>query len=540
MKKALYLILAVLPLTVTPLQAQDINQAKTLVEQAQNALFSNPKQASYYAAQAAALFPEDQPNEICTQAMILHSQAEQLLGNFDLSIKNLYDAQRYINPANKRQTAQLYSLMGRVYSKLGDYNKGIELNDKATSIFKSLGDSASVAGCYNERGVMHYLLDEFVVAEKFLQRALTINRAQRNLKEIATNLNNLCLYQGDTEKKLSLIQEAIAINKNLDAQWSLGENYNNMGKQYYFGEQYSKALEALQKAYEYAHNIGAKELICDNYEYSSWVYAAIGDYKQAYTRLSQMYALNKELQSSNKLRNIEQEISYKRYQDQKYATEMQEQTYKIELLKRNLWFLGSVLVLGLAFSIFLYKWYKRRKGLQLIEARYQLELSQRELSELKLHQQELELQNIQNALDSSQQEVTSFAVFLRSRNELLDKIREMIKEGYKMDNQALIPHLKKVNAYISQYQSGDKTNNALLLNIEDKSKEFIERLTKEHPNLTQGEKYLATMLRVNLSTKEISMISGNSPKTINMNRYRLRKALNLPTEKDLVEYLQNY
>lgn len=540
MKKALYLILAVLPLTVTPLQAQDINQAKTLVEQAQNALFSNPKQASYYAAQAAALFPEDQPNEICTQAMILHSQAEQLLGNFDLSIKNLYDAQRYINPANKRQTAQLYSLMGRVYSKLGDYNKGIELNDKATSIFKSLGDSASVAGCYNERGVMHYLLDEFVVAEKFLQRALTINRAQRNLKEIATNLNNLCLYQGDTEKKLSLIQEAIAINKNLDAQWSLGENYNNMGKQYYFGEQYSKALEALQKAYEYAHNIGAKELICDNYEYSSWVYAAIGDYKQAYTRLSQMYALSKELQSSNKLRNIEQEISYKRYQDQKYATEMQEQTYKIELLKRNLWFWGSVLVLGLAFSIFLYKWYKRRKGLQLIEARYQLELSQRELSELKLHQQELELQNIQNALDSSQQEVTSFAVFLRSRNELLDKIREMIKEGYKMDNQALIPHLKKVNAYISQYQSGDKTNNALLLNIEDKSKEFIERLTKEHPNLTQGEKYLATMLRVNLSTKEISMISGNSPKTINMNRYRLRKALNLPTEKDLVEYLQNY
>lgn len=540
MKKALYLILAVLSLTVTPLQAQDINQAKTLVEQAQNALFSNPKQASYYAAQAAALFPEDQPNEICTQAMILHSQAEQLLGNFDLSIKNLYDTQRYINPANKRQTAQLYSLMGRVYSKLGDYNKGTELNDKATSIFKSLGDSASVAGCYNERGVMHYLLDEFVVAEKFLQRALTINRAQRNLKEIATNLNNLCLYQGDTEKKLSLIQEAIAINKNLDAQWSLGENYNNMGKQYYFSEQYPQALEALQKAYEYARNIGAKELICDNYEYSSWVYAAIGDYKQAYTRLSQMYALSKELQSSNKLRNIEQEISYKRYQDQKYATEMQEQTYKIELLKRNLCFLGSVLVLGLAFSIFLYKWYKRRKGLQLIEARYQLELSQRELSELKLHQQELELQNIQNALDSSQQEVTSFAVFLRSRNELLDKIREMIKEGYKMDNQTLIPHLKKVNAYISQYQSGDKTNNALLLNIEDKSKEFIERLTKEHPNLTQGEKYLATMLRVNLSTKEISMISGNSPKTINMNRYRLRKALNLPTEKDLVEYLQNY
>lgn len=540
MKKALYLILPFITLTATLLQAQDVGQAQGLLEQARTSLFSSPKQASYYASQAAALFPENERNEVRAQAMLLHSQAEQLLGNFDLSIKNLYDTQKYINPANRHQTAQLYSLMGRVYSKLGDYNKGIELNDKATAIFKSLGDSASLAGCYNERGVMHYLLDEFVVAERFLKQALNINRAQRNLKEIATNLNNLCLYQGDTEEKLRLIQEAITINKNLDAQWSLGENYNNMGKQYYFGEQYDKALEALQKAYEYAHNIGAKELICDNYEYSSWVYTAIGNYAQAYKRLNQMYVLSKELQSSNKLRNIEQEISYKRYQDQKYATEMQEQTYKIELLKRNLWLLGSVLALGIAFSIILYKWYKRRKGLQLIEARYQLELSQREISELKLHQQELELQNVQNALDASRQEVTSFAVFLRSRNELLDKIREMIKEGYRMDNQSLIPHLKKVNSFISQYQSGDKTNSALMLNIEDKNKEFIERLTQKHPELTQGEKHLATMLRVNLSTKEVSMITGTSPKTINMNRYRLRKALNLTSEEDLVGYLQGF
>lgn len=539
MKNTIYLLLISFWLLPSPLQAQEEKQALTLIEQSQKYLFNNPKQASYYAAQAVALFPEDKPDEIRAQAMLLHSQAEQLLGNFDLSIKNLYDAQAYINPANKKQTAQLNSLMGRVYSKLGDYNKAIELNDKATSAFKALGDSASVAGCYNERGVMHYLLNEFLVAEQFLQRALAINRAQRNLKEIATNLNNLCLYQGDTEKKLSFIQEAITINKNLDSQWSLGENYNNMGKQYFFGEQYPKALEALQKAYEYAHKIGARELICDNYEYSSWVYSATGNYTQAFTRLNQMYHLSRDLQSNNKLRNIEQEISYKKYQDQKRTTEKQEQAYEIELLKRNLWLMGSILILGVAFGIVIYKWYRRRKGLQLVEARYQLELSQREISELKLHQQELELQNVQSALDVSRQEATSFAVFLKSRNELLDKIREMIKEGYRMENQSLIPHLKKVNAFISQYQSGDKTNSVLLMNIEDKNNEFLQRLITIHPKLTQGERYLAALLRVNLSTKEISMLTGTTPKTINMNRYRLRKALNLSSEEDLTDYLQN-
>ncbi|MEL5892152.1 tetratricopeptide repeat protein [Bacteroides sp. GD17] len=538
MKKALYLLLACF-LLIASLQAQDIKQAQTLIEQAQRYLYNNPKQASYYASQAVALFSEDKPNETRAQAMLLYCQAEQLLGNFDLSIKNLYDTQKYINPANKKQNAQLYSLMGRVYSKLGDYNKAIELNDKATSIFKAIGDSVSIAGCYNERGVMHHYLNEFVVAERFFQRALAINRAQRNLKEIATNLNNLCLYQGNTEEKLAFIREAITINKNLDAQWSLGENYNNMAKQYYYGKQYSKALEALQKAYEYAHNIGARELICDNYEYSSMVYAAIGDYAQAYKYLGKMHNLSKDLQSSNKLRNIEQEISYKRYQDQKYATEMQEQTYKIEILKRNLWLLGSVLILGIVVSIFLYKWYKRRKDVQLVEARYQLEMSEREVSELKLHQQELELQNVQNALDNSRQEATSFAVFLRSRNELLDKIREMVKEGYKMDATNLVPHLKRINTFISQCQSGDKTNSTLLTNIEDKNNEFLQRLVTLHPKLTQGEKYLATLLRVNLSTKEISMLTGTTPKTINMNRYRLRKSLNLSSEEDLTDYLQN-
>lgn len=539
MKKNLCLLLVCLLSAAAPLQAQDMQQAQKLIDQAQKYLYNNPKQASYYAAQASALFPEDEPSEVRAQAMFLYCQAEQLLGNFDLSIKNLYDTQKYIDPANKQQSAQLYSLMGRVYSKLGDYNKAIELNDKATSIFKAIGDSASVAGCYNERGVMHHFMNEFVVAERFFQRALAINRAQRNLKEIATNLNNLCLYRGNTEEKLSFIQEAITINKNLDAQWSLGENYNNMGKQYYYDKQYSKALEALHKAYEYAHNIGARELICDNYEYSSMVYAAIGDYAQAYKYLDKRYHLGKELQSSNKLRNIEQEISYKRYQDQKYATEMQEQTYKIELLKRNLWLLGSVLILGIAFSIFLYKWYKRRKDLQLVEARYQLQLSEKEVAELRMHQQELELQNVNNALATSRQEATSFAVFLKSRNELLDKIREMVKEGYKMDAQAITPHLKKINAFISQSQSGDKTNSALLTNIDDKSNEFLQRLVAIHPKLTQGEKYLATLLRVNLSTKEISMLTGTTPKTINMNRYRLRKSLNLSSEEDLTDYLQN-
>ncbi|EJX07649.1 hypothetical protein, secreted [gut metagenome] len=538
--KPTYLLLLLLICSL-PLTAKDYKTYPELMKAAENELLSNPKQASYYCQRAIDLHPEyKKPNDERAYAMIIYSQAEQLLGNFDLSIKNLYDTEPYIQKGNRYLTARKDALMSRVYGKLGDYNKAIELNDQATAMFKALGDSASVSACYNERGIIHYSQDEFLSAEQFLQRALTINRLQKNLKGIATNLNNLCLYQGDTPQKLMLIKEAIAINKNLNAQWSLGENYNNMGKQYFYNEEYKLALDALKKAYEYAHAIGARELICDNYEYSSWVYAAIGNYAMAYKRLSQMQSMSKELQSSYKLRNIEQQISYKKIQEQKYNTERQKQNYRIELLKRNLWLLIILLVMALIMGCFTYIWYKRRKKLQLIEARYHLEQSQREVQELRLKQQTVKLENMQNALEISKQEVTNFAVFLRSRNELLDKIKEMLKEGYKMDLPSLIPHLKKVTAVICQYQSGDKSNSNLLLSIEEKSKVFIERLTEKHPNLTQGERHLATLLRVNLSTKEIAMLTGNTPKTINMNRYRLRKSLNLSNEEDLIAYLRSF
>ncbi len=540
MKNNLLLCILFCLLNISWANAHDKQQeAEMLIKKSASAMYNNPKQAMYYASKVIGLFPEDQRNDQKAEAILYHSQAEQLLGNFDQSIKTLYDALECVTPENKGLSAQIYALMGILYCRLTDYNKAIELNEKATSIFKSLGDSTSLALCYNDRGIIHAYLNEFGTAEQFLRQALAINRSQKNLKSVAANLNNLCLFEGNFEEKLGFINEAIVINKNLNSQWSLGENYNNMGKQYFYAKQYNNALQALQKAYEVANSIGAKELICDNYEYSSWVYEALGDHKNAYKCLMQLYILSKDLQSGSKLRTVEQEISHKRYMDQQRKAELKEQAYEIELLKRNLFAVLIVFVSLVVFSIFLYKWYKRKKNMQLMVARYNLEQSEHELAELKVRQQELELKSVQNALENSRQEASSFAVFLHSRNEILEKIREMIKQGYKMDQQALLPHLKKVNAFISQYQSGDKANSTLLMNVEEKNQEFLQRLSERHPNLTQGEKYLATLLRVNLSTKEISMLTGNVPKTINMNRYRLRKSLNLSSEEDLTDYLQN-
>ena len=534
-----YLFCATL-LAATRLQAEDMQRADSLKKQAEAILYSNPKQALDLAYQAIQLCPDKKPNSQRAEIVMLYCHAEQLLGNFDLSIQHLYDVEPYIMPTEKRLHARWLSLMGRVYGKLDDYKKAIELNEQATAVYQELGDSLAVAGCYNDRGVIHNFWSEHEEAECYFLMALEINRLKGNLRGIVANLNNLCLYPGDTEAKLNYIQEAITINKHLNDKWSLGENYNNLGKQLYFGGRYREALEALETAYEYASEIGARELLCDNYEYHARLYAKMGAYRQAYDNVLKMNDMRSKLQSSNRLRNIEQDIAYKQYQQQKFEAEQQQQAFKIKLLNRNLWILVILFVLVVACGFYVNKLSKRRKDLELMKARYQLQCSERELDELKLHQKQLELQSVQDALEASRQEVTTFAVFLQSRDQLLDKIREMIKEGYKMDAASFVPHLKKLNAYISQYQSGNTANSTLMQNIEEKNQAFVQRLTEKHPDLTQGEIHLATLLRVNLSTKEIAMITGTTPKTVNMNRYRLRKALDLEGEEDLVEYLSHF
>ena len=538
MKKSLCIILLSITGIMQGKTTIQVEKAQSFIDKSIEIQYSNPRQAAYYAQQAINFVKDEKGNETKIQAMLALCTAQKLLGDFAQGIKTLHEALEYITPSNKRLEGEIYNTMSILYCRLSDFQQSITLSEKAIAIFKSIGDSAQIASCYNSRGIVHTYLDEFNIAESFFHQALSINRSMKDLKKVAASLNNLCLYEGNTNEKLNFIKEAIAINKNLNSMWSLAENYNNMGKQYFYAKDYSQALEALEKSHKIASNLGAKDLLCDNYEYSSWVYAALGNFPKAYKYLQQLTTLSKELHSSSQLRNIEQEMALKKIQDQRREAELKEQTYKIELLKRSQYLLLITFILVIIICVFIYKWYKRKKNMELVEARYNLEVSEREIAELKVRQQELELQSVQNKLNNSQQESTNFAVFLKSRNELLDKIRNMIKEGYKLQENEIPAHLKKINAFIKLHQTGDKTNSILLLSIEEKNKEFLKRLNDIHPNLTQGERHLATLLRVNLSTKDIAMLTGTMPKTINMNRYRLRKSLGLPAEEDLISYLQ--
>ncbi len=510
----------------------------SLYQEVKQELYNNPLRIIHLCDQAMTYHDTNLNRK--AEFQLSYAMAQRMQGDYEGCIITLYDIQQLLKN-NKRAIiyGKVNNLMSVCYCYLSDYTTAIRLNKEATEIFQHHNDSSLLASAYNCCGIIHAYLGDFLEADKYIKKALKINRQRKNLVQIAANLNNLCIYPGDFNEKLNYINEAIIINKNLNTKWSISENLNNMGMQYYYAYKYDKALEILNEAYNIASSIDAKGLICDNYEYSSKVYKALGDYKNAYEKRIALSNLKNKTQSVNKLWAIERNINQKQLQEQQKNAEQQELHYQIKLWNTYLIATITVICLLIVICLFIFQKYKRRKKMELMKAKYQLEQSEHEIAKLKVQQQELDIINIKQVLNNSVKETTDVAIFMQTRNELLDKIYGQIKECYKLNQTDIVPQLKRINAFIKQNQANNKTNNSILNLIEKKSQEFIERLTLKHPNLTHGEVHLASLLRVDISTKDIAVLTGNSPKSINMSRYRLRKSLKLESEEDLVAYLQS-
>lgn len=509
-----------------------LNEVRALLQ-------SNPREAYNKTLEIVSQNNAFTQNQFLAETYFLQGRAASYLGDFDIALLAQFDALAFCPTENEALRANIFMQTSDLYNRLKDYRQAFEYNDKAMAIYKSRQDSLGISATFNSRGIIHANLLEFDVAEQCFKNALVINKRLGNIRDIASNLNNLCLYEGDTEEKLGFIEEAIVISKNMNAKWGLCEHYNNKGKQLFYAKRYTEALETLLYAQKEIAKIGSKELECDNYEYLSWVYAGLNDYTKAYNALQNLLLLSHELVSGEKLRSLERNIADRKIRQSQRNIELREQEMRIHSLQRNIFYLICIVLLLVLASYFVYRWYKKRKDLELAEAKLGLEKFERELAQLEVVQHQKDLKSVQENLDRVNKEATSFAMFIKSRNDLLETIQDQIKEGYKMKENDLKGHLRKMNLFLQQYLSGDSSNSLLFESIEERNKGYIDLLKEKHPDLTKGELNLALLLRIDLSTKDVALLLGSNPKTINMNRYRLRKSLHLESDDNLIEYLQS-
>jgi DNA-binding response OmpR family regulator len=86
----------------------------------------------------------------------------------------------------------------------------------------------------------------------------------------------------------------------------------------------------------------------------------------------------------------------------------------------------------------------------------------------------------------------------------------------------------------------DKTWDRLETIVQETNPDFLRKLGLKHHNLTRTEIKLCYLLRLNLSTKDISILTFQTQESVHLARIRLRKKMGLNIDENLKAYLLSF
>jgi hypothetical protein len=208
-----------------------------------------------------------------------------------------------------------------------------------------------------------------------------------------------------------------------------------------------------------------------------------------------------------------------------------------------LWIVNSLLIIMV--FLFVYIHFSRRKKIKYLtyqikalEEKYLLKVEHLEKSlNEKIHLQD----DLGKELKFRQSEMVTMAMSIIHKNEFLNELKEeIIKIKANTKDQEIRLGLNKLSLMITQDLSIDRDREKFQMHINEQNSNFIHKLSEAFPSITDNERRLASLLRLNLSSKEIASILNISPKSVEMNRYRLRKKLKVDPKVSINDFIRDF
>ena len=149
-------------------------------------------------------------------------------------------------------------------------------------------------------------------------------------------------------------------------------------------------------------------------------------------------------------------------------------------------------------------------------------------------QSEQKIGQLSEDLTNKERELTTKTVFINQKNQLLEKLLGELDELKKSDVSAQsIQHLQ---VQLRQELSPNAWKE-FEVQFNEVHPGFQQRLLEKYPELTPAERRLCSFIRLNMNTREISSLSGQSIKSIEVARTRIRKKIGVPHEQNLSNFI---
>lgn len=466
---------------------------------------------------------------------------------------------------SERTIASAYNNLGTYYWQTDDLDSAMEYYTKSLGMYEKLDKKSGMAQTMNNVAGVLIMQKKPALALPYYKDALRLNSMLRDSGQMTNNLVNLgiafeqleqfdsaifyynktlaiCNQIGDRLTKTIVLEslgnisrktenyeqairyyaESLALNKLLGTHDRLVESQVDMGRTYILLRELDKAEEMLLAALRKAKEINTKSYTSKAYNALAELYAARSDYRNAYQYKSLFSDLNDTLfneESSKKIMelNVKYESEKKAQQIALHEKEIEvlNQKAKVDQLRKSVLgggLVASMIIGGLAF-------YSIRQ-----------KLNQQKIERAK------EKEDYEKDLAFKRKELAIHTLHLVQKSELLESIHEKLEELKKEPDVNKNAIRRLVQLIKNDYQTEKDWQNFKSY-FEQVHEHFDAKLREHFNDLTHHEIRLATLLKMNLSTKEIAAILNISPDSVNKARYRLRKKLNLSTEDSLENFL---
>lgn len=299
--------------------------------------------------------------------------------------------------------------------------------------------------------------------------------------------------------------------------FGLARSYHNIGL--FFLDKVNKtdsAIANLNKSVDIGAKVGAWQTVGSAADMLHKAYLKKENYKEALKAMSYSRQVNDSLfneESTRKIAQLEMQFEFDKKQAQLDADQKAKEFY--------FWIggLGLVSLLSIVTLLFF------------------LQRSKTKRSELEQAHLQLEKINLKNDLVIKDKELATNIMYLINKNELINHLSEKLLE---IKNEASTQTQTAIQKVVFDLQANLQPElwQEFEFRFQQVHDRFYKALNERFPDLSPAERRLCAFLKLNMTTKEISAITHQNAKSIDVARTRLRKKLNLTgTDHNLITFL---
>ena len=398
---------------------------------------------------------------------------------------------------------------------------------KMVIMYTNIG-SAYLSQYDNERALLNFV------------KALEYNASLKNPDFDASLYNNMgiiCKERKEYDKAFQYYNKSLEIRKKQKDTAGMAQTNNNLGNVYILIGNYKMAIEILNSVLEMSKQTHSLITQMKASEFISGAYEKQGNY----TKALEMHKLFKTLQDS--LINTEQvqnalrlELQYQ-YEKQRKVDELQKQIAISNKERKALIYMIISAVLLFSFVIVILL--NRNQRTKMKQGKLLQESLLLESRNLSLEKQNLlmEKQNLELELEFRNKELSTHVLYLFKKNEFISSIISKLLAAKSKNNTENSMWIMEI---LREMQSN--VDNTVWEEFERRfqqvHEDFYEKLMMKYPDLTPNEIKICAFLKLNMTIKDISAITFQSVKSIQVARNRMRKKMGITRDENLILLIQ--